>query len=112
MNRITFLLLLLGFGSALVIYLTAKPEPIDPLRGDPRGNKKYLHEMQVIGGKANLLADEFQDWFAEQWQGATLARTVVVLTVGVSLAFRFVATHPDSAAAPVEEKIPPPGPSG
>ena len=110
-NQITVLLLLFGLGSALVIFLTAAPAPTDPLLDDPRAQKKYLRELRVIGGTANVLADEFQDWFAGLWRGRSLARTVAVLTVGSALAFRFVASHPDFAAAPpAEKKAPPTGP--
>ena len=40
---------------------------------------KYLRELRVMGGKANELAAEFQDWFAGLWEGEALARTIVVL---------------------------------
>ena len=110
MNRITGALLLLGLGSALAIYLTAAPVVLDPLLGDPMASKKYLRELRVMGGQGNVLAAEFNDWFAGLWQGQELAGTVAVITVGLTLVFRFVATHPDSApAAPPDEKGPPPG---
>ncbi len=99
-NRITRCLLVLGFGAALVIFLTAAPVTVDPLLGDPLENKKYLRELQVIGGKANVLSAEFQDWCAAQWEGQLLARTVAVLTIVVTLLFRFVASHPGNAARP------------
>ena len=108
-NRITGVLLLLGLGSALVIYLTAAPVVVDPLLGEPLSNKKYLRELRVIGGQGNVLAAEFDDWFGGLWRGRELAGTVAVLTVGLTLAFRFVATHPDSAPAASDENIPPPG---
>lgn len=113
MNRITYGLLLLGLGSALAIYLTAAPEVIDPLLGDPLTNKKYLRELRVMGGQGNVLAAEFQDWFAGLWHGQALAGTVAVITVGLILGFRFVATHPGAApvAAAPEEKAPPSGSS-
>ncbi len=112
-NRISVLLLLLGLGSALVIYLTARPATVDPLLGDSLANKKYLHELRVMGGKANELADEFQDWFAGLWHGDQLARTVAVLTVATTLVFRFVAQHPGSAVAlPTENKSPQPDQTG
>ncbi len=91
-NRISVLLLVLGLGSALIIFLAAGPEQDDP--NDPLATKKYRREMQVIGGKANLVADDFQNWFAGLWQGRALAGTVVVLTVGATLAFRFIALPP------------------
>jgi len=111
MNRITYGLLLLGLGSALAIYLTAAPQVVDPLVGDPFANKKYLREMRMLGGQGNVLAAEFQDWFAGLWQGQELAGTVAVITVGAVLGFRFVATHPGvpPAAAATEEKKPPAG---
>ena len=108
MNRITGLLLILGLGSALVIFLTAAPEVVDPLLGDQFANKKYLREMRMLGGQGNVLAAEFQDWFAGLWHGQALAGTVAVLTVGSVLVFRFVASHPGvPAAEQAEGKTPP-----
>jgi len=95
-NQITLVLLLVGLGAALVIFLTATPETVDPLLGDPMTTKKYLRELRVIGGQGNVLAAEFQDWFAGLWHGQALAGTVAVLTAVVTLTFRFVATHPGS----------------
>ena len=112
-NRITYGLLLVGLGSALVIFLAAAPEVVDPLVGDQFADKKYLREMRVIGGQGNVLAAEFNDWFAGLWHGRELAGTVAVLTVVTVLVFRFVATHPDSEtpaeAAGPEAKTPPSG---
>jgi hypothetical protein len=96
MNQITLVLVLAGLGSALAIYLTATPEVVDPLLGDPMTTKRYLRELRVIGGQGNVLAAEFQDWFAGLWHGRELAGTVAVLTAMAILVFRFVATHPGS----------------
>jgi hypothetical protein len=108
MNRISSAMLLLGLGSALVIFLVTPPEVVDPLLGDQFSNKKYVREMRMLGGQSNVLAAEFNDWFAGLWQGRELAATVSVLTVATVLVFRFVASHP---GAPVveqaEEKNPP-----
>ena len=93
-NQITLGLLVVGLGAALALYLTATPEVVDPLLGDPMTTKKYLRELRVIGGQGNVLAAEFQDWFAGLWHGRALAGTVAVLTAVATLAFRFVATHP------------------
>ena len=75
-------------------------------------SKRYVHDMQVIGGKGNVLAAEFMDWFAGLWRGQSLAGTVAVLTVGVTLAFRFVASHPDYASGASSAKDKPPPPPG
>jgi hypothetical protein len=93
-NRISLVLLLLGFGAAVVIYLTAKPEMVDPLLGDPLDSKKYRHDLELYGGKANVLSAQFMDWFGGLWHGQTLAYTVATLTAAGVLLYRFVATHP------------------
>ena len=109
-NQITGLLLLVGFASALAVYLTAQPVVLDPLLGDPLTTKKFVHEMRVIGGKGNVMAAEFIDGFSSLWHGRNLAGTVAVLSVIVTLAFRFVAARPDLFAShPVETQTPPPG---
>jgi hypothetical protein len=93
-NRISFVLLLAGFCAALTLYLTGAPEDLGPL-GDPWASKKFVHDMRVIGGKTNAMFAEFGDWFARQWHGQNLGVTLAVLTVLVTLAFRFVAARPD-----------------
>jgi hypothetical protein len=104
-KRTTVLLLVLGLGSAVVIYFTAKPVMLDPLLGDPLTNKKYVHELRVMGGKSNVLAAELMAWFGGLWEGRTLAGTVAFITVVVTLAFRWVAARPDIyRSEPVEEE--------
>ncbi len=93
-NRISALLLAAGFAAAIAIYFTAAPEAANPF-GDPWASKRFIHEMRVIGGAANTAAAEFVDWFASLWHGRNLAGTVAVLTVLVTLGFRFVAARPD-----------------
>ena len=94
-NQVTLLLLLVGFGSALVIYLTAEPLVIDPLLGRPLATKKLVHELRVIGGQANVMMAELQEWWGERWHGPNLGSTVAVLTVVATLAFRFFALRPE-----------------
>ena len=96
-NRVTLLLLLLGFGCATAVFLTVEPAADDPLLGDYRSSKRYQRELKMMGGAANVLADDFQEWFGNQWHGRELARTVVVLTIGVTLLYRLIASHPDHA---------------
>ena len=97
--RVRFLtraILFAGLVSAVVIYVA---------NGGPRGastyelerSKSYLHDMEVYGGKANILAEEFRDWFDGLWHGRTLAFTVAVLSIFTALAYRFVATPPPAA---------------
>ncbi len=114
-NQLSVLLLLLGFGSALLIYFRAAPVTIDPLIGNPLHSKKYMHELRVMGGHANVALAEFQAWFAERWEGENLAVTVAVLTLAVVPLFRFVARHPElfnpHGIEPSPESEPPPTPA-
>jgi len=93
---VTLLLLALGLGSALIIFLTAPPEPSDDntLLNDPRGQRLYHRQMALLGGKANVLAGELQEWFGGLWHGRALAGTVAALTLGATAAFRFFAALP------------------
>jgi hypothetical protein len=85
-------ILVLGFIAAVVIYLTAQPPPGNPLGYDPLDTKKYLRDLEVYGGKANVLAAQFRDWFDGLWHGKQLAFTVAVITVLAAGAFKFFAT--------------------
>ena len=107
-NRISVLLLLLGFGSALAIYGLTPPEPPDdPLLNDPRAERKYHRELAMYGGKANVVSAEFIEWFDGLWHGRALAFTVAVLTVATTLGYRFVALHPGPVSNPtMPEKSP------
>src|SRR5450759_4981144 len=85
-------ILVLGFAAAVVIYLTAQPPPENPLGYDPLDTKKYLHDLEVYGGKANVIAAQFRDWFDALWHGKQLAFTIAVITVIAASAFKFFAT--------------------
>ena len=85
-------ILVLGFAAAVVIYLTAQPPPGNPLGYDPLTTKTYIHDLEVYGGKANVLAAQFRDWFDSLWHGKQLAFTVAVLTVIAAGTFKFFAT--------------------
>jgi hypothetical protein len=94
-NQVSIVLLMVGWGSALVIYLTQAPPRFDPLVGNLLENKKYLHDLRVMGGKTAIANAELTAWFEDLWRGRNLAGTLVVLTIGTTLAFRFVAARPD-----------------
>jgi len=109
--------LLVGLCSAFVIFLTAgdaadgavRYEVIDgkayavPLSD----TKAYVRDLQRFGGKAAVLAAELDRWFAGLWQGRTLALTVAILSIAVSLGMFLVANRlPDRPRGASE----PPGP--
>jgi hypothetical protein len=88
-RRITRTILLVGFAAALAAWIAARARPENPLGYDPLDNKKYIHDLQVYGGTANVLAAQFREWFAGLWYGTNLAYTITVLTVLVVLVVRF-----------------------
>jgi hypothetical protein len=107
-RRLTATVLALGMGSALTIYFTAMPTPDDPFGSNPLDNKKSLRELELYGGKANVLSAEFQQWFSGLWHGKTLAATIAVLTIVLAFAFWFIASNlgSDVEARTVEEPKP------
>jgi len=111
LRRLTIAILAVGLGSAVAVYFAAGPEAENPL-GDPMQSKMYLHDLELYGGKANVLAAEFREWFTELWIGRNLAYTIAVLTVLTVLALRFVASfhvpapvdEPENGAAPPDRR--------
>jgi len=92
LQLVTSLIVTIGFGSAIVIYLTAPPPPGDIPGYDPQETKQYLREMERYGGKANVMASEFNQWFASLWHGKRLAVTVACLTVVTAVTYLVAAT--------------------
>ncbi len=89
LRRLTIALLAAGFAASVAVFFAAGPKPENPLGYDPLESKKYLHDLEVYGGTANVLAAEFQEWFAGLWQGRNLAYTIAVLTALLVLVLRF-----------------------
>jgi len=92
-RRITAGILAAGFGAATLIYVTATPQAANPLGYEPENTKRYLRQLEVVGGKANVVATEFQRWFEGLWQGRSLAFTVAWLTLLLAAGFWFLATR-------------------
>jgi hypothetical protein len=90
---ITAIILLVGFGSSLLIYLTAEDASDNVLVSEFVHSKKYRHELEAYGGKMNVLADEFVRWFEGLWHGKTLAFTIACISIFISFGFFFIAYH-------------------
>ncbi len=115
LDLITAIILLIGLGSAILIYLTAKNDSDSVLGYEteggyvypvmPEDSKKYMHDLELYGGKANVLTNEFMNWFAGLWHGKSLAFTVAFFTILIALGFFFVANHlrPDSKSDTPDE---------
>jgi hypothetical protein len=85
---ITAGILLVGLGSAGLIYLTAENPPDDALY-EWEHSKMYRHGLELYGGKMNVLANEFGHWFSGLWHGTSLAKTVSCITLVISFVFFF-----------------------
>ena len=83
------MILILGLGSAIAVYLTAAPD--DPSAYDPTETKEYLRQMEALGGKASIFAAELTHWFESLWHGRSLAFTLAAIAVFSAAAFRFLA---------------------
>ena len=84
-------ILVTGLLSAAFVYRTAKPDDEHALEAQLNNTKRYEYQMEVMGGKANILVAEIKEWFGGLWRGRGLARTLAFLSVGGSLACFFVA---------------------
>lgn len=106
---ISALILLVGLGSAAFIYQAAMNDSgsasgyeviggfIYPNAGE--NSKKYVHDLELYGGKSAVLADDFMRWFAGLWHGKSLAFTVACITIFISLGVFFAANLPSRVKA-------------
>jgi hypothetical protein len=59
----------------------------------PEDSKKYLRDLQLYGGKANVLMDELRRWFVGLWHGKSLAFTIACISIFVSFGVFYAANH-------------------
>ena len=88
---ISALILLVGMGSAILIYLTADNASDSDLGLE--NSKMYMHDLELYGGKANVMANELRNWFDGLWHGRSLAFTIAFITVLLSFGFFYTARH-------------------
>jgi hypothetical protein len=103
LKLISFIILLVGLGSATLIYQTAKNDSNDILGYEiiggqaypimPEDSKVYLGSLQRYGGKEMVLLDEVRRWFVGLWHGKSLAFTVAFITIFISFVVFFIANH-------------------
>lgn len=103
LNLISVMILLVGLGSAVLIYRTAENDSNSVLGYEiiggqaypimPEDSKMYLHDLQLYSGKAGVLADEFRRWFVGLWYGKSLAFTLAYITLFISFVVFYVANH-------------------
>jgi hypothetical protein len=98
---ISAIVLLVGLGSAILIYLSAMDDSGSDSAYEISGgriypgsgyDKKYVHDLQLYGGQSAVLADRFMRWLDGLWHGESLAYTIAVITFFISLGF-FIAAR-------------------
>ena len=90
---ITAIVLLVGMGGAVLIYLTPENGSDSVLIRQFEQSKQYRHDLEVIGGKGNVIADEFCRWFEGLWHGRSLALIVACISILIACGLFFVAYH-------------------
>jgi hypothetical protein len=103
LNLISVMILLVGLGSAVLIYRIAENDSNSVLGYEiiggqaypimPEDSKMYLRDLQLYSGKAGVLADEFRRWFVGLWYGKSLAFTVAYITLFISFVVFYAANH-------------------
>ena len=91
----SIVILVVGVASGLLIYVTADENSINPAIEQMLDSKAYVRQLQVFGGKAAVLFDQFSRWFAGLWQGKSLGATIAWLSVFASLGVFLVARRLD-----------------
>lgn len=94
-NRLYFsaaAILIIGMGSSCLIYFSAADIDTEHSFGNPLDeSKSYRRSLELYGGKANLLASQFMQWFDSLWQGKALGITLATITAFLGLALVLVA---------------------
>ena len=100
---VTATILLVGLGGAITIYMTAGEAPHDPFAEFER-SKKFAYELERMGGKAAIVANDFNRFFAGLWQGESLAYTVAAITILIAAGYYFIATSLEAEARRLQEE--------
>jgi hypothetical protein len=96
------LVLIVGLGSAVLVYQAAEGggnvlvyegesgarQPVSP-----QDSKKYLRDLELYGGKANVLATGFRLWLAGLWHGKPLAYILACASILLSFWLIYVAAR-------------------
>jgi hypothetical protein len=103
LNLIGAVILLVGLGSAALMYHRAAPGPSGALGYEsadgtiypimPGDSKLYRHNLEVYGGKFSVIMDDFRRWFMGLWQGKSLAVIIAGTAILISLALFSAAHH-------------------
>ena len=83
--------LIVGLSGAALIYVFTADDGDTDLASEISSGRMYRHNLELMGGKFSVYADQFSQWFAGLWHGRPLAYTVAVLAVAIALVCFWVA---------------------
>ena len=83
-RRLAAALLVIGWVAAGAAWLTAVPPDENPDVDDMVHSRKYVREVERLGGKGTLLVIRLEDWLASQWEGTRRARTIALLSTAAA----------------------------
>jgi hypothetical protein len=103
LNLISAIILVVGLGSAALIYQRAGNDPYGALGYEvvdgtiypimPENSKIYRHNLELYGGKLNVIMDDFRRWFAGLWHGKSLAFIIACTCTIISFGFFYAANY-------------------
>jgi ABC-type cobalt transport system substrate-binding protein len=85
------LILVVGLVIAVVIYVTVADDGSTAVSQELPHTRQYEYQLERFGGKAAVLAAEFNQWFESLWHGKQLASTVALLSIAVALGCYLIA---------------------
>jgi hypothetical protein len=100
---ISAIIMLIGLGGAILIYQTAGNDSDSvlgyeiiggfayPIR--PEDSRTYRRDLELYGGKAALVADDFSRWFVGLWHGKSLSFMVAGISIFISIGIFFAANR-------------------
>lgn len=89
-SKVTAGMLIVGWGVAIAVYATAAPDEDNPLY-EFEQSKKYLLDVERVGGKTAVFSSEIRAWFSGLWHGQSLAFTIATLTTVIALGYLYAA---------------------
>jgi len=66
-------------------------EPDEMMQELNEPTKKSLYQLERIGGTAQVIIAEIQDWWLAQWRSTNLPYTILILTIGSAGAIMMIA---------------------
>jgi hypothetical protein len=110
LNLISAIILVVGLGSAALIYQRAGTDFYGALGYEsadgtiypvmPENSKRYRHDLELYGGKFNVIMDDFSRWFVNLWHGKSLAVIIGCTTIIISFGFFYSANHLQQCSRP------------